>query len=63
MVASGDGGVIVTTGEKLIKYDKDLNVVKEVTIPQEPAMMGGMQMQPAGMGGMQPPEQPKEQKK
>jgi hypothetical protein len=55
MVASDDGGVIVTTGDKIIKYDKNLNIVKEVTIPQEPAMMGGMQMQPT--------EQPKEQKK
>lgn len=53
MVASDDGGVIVSTGDKLIKYDKNLNIVKEVTIPQEPPMMGGMQ----------PPEQPKEQKK
>ena len=46
MVASNDGGVIVTTGEKLIKYDKDLKMVKEVTIPQEPQAMEGMPMQP-----------------
>ncbi len=32
MVASGDGGVIVLIGEKLQKYDKDLNLVKEVTL-------------------------------
>lgn len=32
MVASNDGGVIVLIGDKLQKYDKDLNLVKEVTI-------------------------------
>jgi hypothetical protein len=32
MVASSDGGVIVLTGGKLAKYDKDLNLVKEVEI-------------------------------
>ena len=28
MVASGDGGVIIFIGNKLLKYDKDLNLVK-----------------------------------
>ena len=32
MIASADGGVIVLAGNKLTKYDKDLNVVKEVEI-------------------------------
>lgn len=32
MVASGDGGVIVLVGNKLLKYDKDLNLVKEAEI-------------------------------
>ena len=32
MVPSGDGGVIVMVGNKLIKYDKNLNVVKEAEI-------------------------------
>ena len=32
MVSSGDGGVIVLVGNKLIKYDKDLNLTKEVEI-------------------------------
>ncbi|MDE2009029.1 MAG: hypothetical protein KGJ09_03000 [Candidatus Omnitrophica bacterium] len=32
MVATSDGGVVVFTGDRLIKYDKDLNVVKEVKI-------------------------------
>jgi hypothetical protein len=32
MVATPEGGVIVMMGNKLIKYDKDLNMVKEVEI-------------------------------
>jgi hypothetical protein len=32
MVASGDGGVIVMMGDKLMKYDRDLNLVKEVEV-------------------------------
>ncbi len=39
MVASGDGGVIVQSGNKLLKYDKDLNLVKEAEIPMD---MGAM---------------------
>ena len=29
MVATSDGGVVVWLGQKLVKYDKDLNLVKE----------------------------------
>ena len=47
MVASNDGGVIVLTGSKLYKYDKNLNLVKEAEIKTE---MGGGMM--GGMGGM-----------
>ncbi len=32
IVASGDGSVIVMVGNKLLKYDKDLNLVKEAQI-------------------------------
>jgi predicted lipid-binding transport protein (Tim44 family) len=32
MVAASDGGVIVMMGNKLMKYDKDLNLKKEVEI-------------------------------
>ena len=32
MVATNDGGVIVMVGHKLMKYDKDLNLVKEAEI-------------------------------
>ena len=45
MVASNDGGVIVLTGSKLYKYDKNLNLVKEAEIKTETSgggMMGGM---------------------
>ena len=33
MVATPDGGVIVLVGHKRQKYDKDLNLIKEVQIP------------------------------
>jgi len=32
MVATNDGGVIVLVGNKLLKYDKDLNLVKEAEL-------------------------------
>ncbi|MCX5712442.1 MAG: hypothetical protein NTY47_05160 [Candidatus Omnitrophica bacterium] len=32
MVATNDGGVIVLAGSKLLKYDKDLNLVKEAEL-------------------------------
>ncbi|MBI5149323.1 MAG: hypothetical protein HZA28_00930 [Candidatus Omnitrophica bacterium] len=48
MVASNDGGVIVLTGNKLSKYDKNLNLVKEAEIKTEMGGMGGMM---GGMGG------------
>lgn len=40
MVASNDGGVIVLAGNKLYKYDKSLNLVKEAEIKMD--MDGGM---------------------
>ena len=33
VTTTSDGGVIVVTGRKLIKYDKDLNLKKEITVP------------------------------
>ena len=44
MVASSDGGAIVLSGNKLYKYDKNLNLVKEAEIKTEGngGMMGGM---------------------
>lgn len=35
MVATSDGGIIVLVGKKLLKYDKDLNLIKEVEIEIE----------------------------
>jgi hypothetical protein len=32
MVPTGDGGVIVMMGDKLMKYDRDLNLVKEMQV-------------------------------
>jgi len=32
MIATADGGVIILIGNKLMKYDKNLNLVKEVEI-------------------------------
>ena len=35
MVPTSDGGVIVLAGNQLTKYDKDLNVVKEVELKMD----------------------------
>ncbi|MDD5045113.1 MAG: hypothetical protein PHH69_03715 [Candidatus Omnitrophica bacterium] len=35
MVATNDGGVIILAGNKLLKYDKDLNLIKEAEIKTE----------------------------
>jgi len=35
LVAMSDGGVVVLMGNKLCKYDKDLNLVKEVEIKMD----------------------------
>jgi hypothetical protein len=32
MIATTDGGVVVMMGDKLMKFDKDLNLVKETKI-------------------------------
>ncbi|MBN2097531.1 MAG: hypothetical protein JW714_03515 [Candidatus Omnitrophica bacterium] len=45
MVASDDGGVIVMVGNKLLKYDRDLNLKKEVEIKLNPEAMQKMMMQ------------------
>ena len=39
MVATPDGGVIVLSGPRLAKYDKDLNLVKEVELKPGPKPM------------------------
>jgi hypothetical protein len=35
MIATSDGGVVVMIGDKLMKFDKDLNLVKEVKIKMD----------------------------
>ncbi|MBF0384359.1 MAG: hypothetical protein HQL27_00665 [Candidatus Omnitrophica bacterium] len=77
VIATSDGGVIVLAGNKLMKYDKDLNLVKEVEIKVDmeamkkdmaemmkncPMMKGGMMG--AGMAGQNtPPVSGTEEKK
>ncbi|MFH0984661.1 MAG: hypothetical protein V1882_03895 [Candidatus Omnitrophota bacterium] len=43
MVATDEGGVIVLAGNKLMKYDADLNIVKEVDVKMPSSPMMGMQ--------------------
>ena len=43
MVATDEGGVIVLAGNKLMKYDADLNLVKEAEIKMPMGPMGGKQ--------------------
>lgn len=59
VVATSDGGVIVMTANKLIKYDKDLNLVKEVELKNPTMeemqkmcpMMGKMKSSDESIGG------------
>ncbi len=51
VVATSDGGIIVVAGNKLTKYDKDLNVVKEVELKMD---MEGMQKMMDNMKSMCP---------
>ena len=46
MVATSDGGVIVLKGNKLTKYDKNLNLVKEAALKADEMDMGKMKMCP-----------------
>ena len=43
MVATDEGGVIVLAGNKLMKYDADLNLVKEAELKMPMGPMGGKQ--------------------
>ncbi len=42
MVATSDGGVIVMVGNKLLKYDKDLNLKKEAELKMDAEAMHQM---------------------
>jgi len=50
VVATSDGGVVVVTANKMSKYDKDLNLVKEIELTM-PTMEEMQSMCPM-MGGM-----------
>ena len=43
MVATDEGGVIVLAGNKLMKYDAELNLVKEAEVKMSMPPMGGKQ--------------------
>ncbi len=45
MVAVEDGGIVVMSAGKLYKYDKDLNLKKQIEIPVDLEHMKKMQMQ------------------
>ncbi|MBP9855472.1 MAG: hypothetical protein KBD53_11450 [Candidatus Omnitrophica bacterium] len=51
VVATSDGGIIVVAGNKLTKYDKDLNVIKEVELKMDTE---GMQKMMDNMKSMCP---------
>ena len=51
VVATSDGGVVVVMGNKLTKYDKNLNITKEVELKMD---MEGMQKMMENMKGMCP---------
>ena len=52
MLATTDGGIVVMMCNKLYKYDKDLNLKKEVEIPMDAEHMKKMMMKMKGMGMM-----------
>jgi hypothetical protein len=63
MVASGDGGVIIMVGNKLVKYDKDLNLVKDVEIKAVAEKMEKMREEMAEKEGAEEKEGPKDEAK
>jgi uncharacterized membrane protein len=52
MIATSDGGVVVMVFNKLYKYDKDLNLKKEVEVPLDFEHMKKVRMQMRDMGMM-----------
>ena len=52
MIATSDGGIVVTIGNKLYKYDSNLNLQKEAEIPVDMEKMKKM-MNMKDMGMMQ----------
>lgn len=60
MIASNDGGVIILAGNKLLKYDSNLVLVKEVEIKAECPMAGKMPMKDMDKAGMDMPAKQKD---
>lgn len=55
MATTDDGGVIVLVGNKLMKYDAELVLLKEVEVPMPEGWMGGKQCPlPASMKAQDP---------
>lgn len=48
LVATQDGGVVVLVGNKLQKYDKNLQLIKEVEVKQDKGAMPPMMMDKMG---------------
>lgn len=46
VVATSDGGVVIASPKKVVKYDKNMHLVKEVQLPDD---MAGMNTMMAGM--------------
>lgn len=60
MVATQDGGVVVMIGNRLYKYDQNLNLKKETEIPVDYEGLKGMMMKMENMGmGIAPSEDTK----
>lgn len=52
IVSTSDGGVLVVIGNQMMKYDKDLNLVKEAELKIDMDKLRG------GIGGMMPSQPP-----
>lgn len=44
LVETKDGGIVVMTGNRLMKFDKDLNFIKEVELPADRETIQKMKM-------------------
>ena len=53
VIATSDGGIVVMICNKLYKYDKDLNLKKEVEVPLDIDHMKKMRMKMKEMGMME----------
>ena len=56
LVATSDGGVVVLSGPRLMKYDKDLTLVKEVELPKGKGPGRGQTDSGQGNSELPPPQ-------